>query len=161
MHEFCFVKVSEGATGGNWADSSHHIDEFKKAGCLTGAYHFFHAFDSVEAQYHNLMSHKGSAKYILLDIELGESGVPAVAKGLIAKLKAAGIKPIMYSAEGLVAEWGAESWGVPIWIAAYGSHPTVKAELWQYSDKGSVPGVSTVDMDKSICSEAEFEKIFY
>jgi len=158
---FCFVKVSEGASGGTWSESSYHIEEFNKAGCLTGAYHFFHAYDGIDAQYSNLMSHRGSAKYIMLDIELDEAGVPDVARGLIAKLHADGIKPMMYSAEGLVSTWGAEGWGVPIWIAAYGSPPTVTAELWQYSDTGSVPGVSSVDMDKSICSEARFEEIFY
>jgi len=156
---FCFVKISEGDTY-TWSGASTHIENFQKEGCLTGAYHFFHAYAGVSAQFDIIMRNLHGAKYLMLDIELPETNVPAVAKALIAELKGKGIHPIVYTAGWLAQEWGAESWGVPIWIAAYGSRPSVPAQIWQYTSSGVISGVSTVDVDKSLCSEAEFETIF-
>ena len=38
---------------------------------------------------------------------------------------------------------------VPLWVARWGKVPDIMCEMWQYSDKGSVPGISgNVDLNR-------------
>jgi len=157
---FCFIKISEGSSY-VWSEAQSHISAFIKAGCLTGAYHFFHSASGVSAQLNRILSLKGEAKYVMIDAELDEAGAAGNLVALIKELHSHGIKPLLYTAGWLASQWGAESWGVPMWIASYGSAPSVHADIWQYTSTGVIPGISTVDIDKSTCSEARFEEIFY
>jgi len=158
---FCWVKVTEGS-GYTDPGAAGRISGFQKAGCLTGAYHFFHSSAGVNAQLNHLLANRHGAKYVMIDAELDEANAGPNALALIRGLQKKGIKPILYTAGWLASKWGATRWGVPLWIAAYGSKPSVKSDLWQYTDSARVPGVSgNVDLDKSTCTSARFEQIFY
>jgi len=159
---FCIQKISEGA-GGLDKTASRNIPAFQKEGCLTGAYHFMRVSAGVDAQVNVILNNRHGAKYVVLDAEIDEKNAGPTALAIIKKLEAHGIKPILYSMEWLAAKWGAKKWGVPLWIARYMKTPPKYGDLWQYTEKGRVPGCTTnVDLSKMlITNPTRFEEIFY
>jgi len=117
----------------------------------------------VDAQVNVILNNRHGAKYVVLDAEIDEKNAGPTALAILKKLEAHGIKPILYSMEWLAAKWGAKKWGVPLWIARYMKTPPKYGDMWQYTEKGRVPGCSTnVDLSKMlITTPARFEEIFY
>ena len=169
-NSFGFCKATEGTTytdpylHQNWAN-------MQSAGLVRGAYHYGHPGTSATAQaqyFVNAVQAAGgfaggtNSLQLVLDLEttdgLSPSQVWAWTQSFIAEIKTLTGRPgIIYT--------GYYFWrdnvgnptnnlNCPLWVAAYGvSSPMVPPAwgywtFWQYSDTGSVPGVSgNVDTD--------------
>jgi len=158
---FCFQKISEGA-GGIDRTAARNIPNFQKAGCLTGVYHFMRVSAGVNTQVNLILNNRHGSKYVMLDAELDERNAGPTALAIIKALQSHGIKPILYSGASLVSKWGARKWGVPLWIARYSSTAPAFGDIWQYTEKGRIAGVSSnVDLNRLMCTPQRFEEIFY
>lgn len=161
---FAMIRVSDGA---------HHADTrfdqnwsgAKAAGLARGVYQFFRASQDGTAQADMLLKHVGSDLGEIdpvADVEVSD-GVSAatlnthLAQWMTRIEQATGRTPIIYTSPGL---WPGLS-GSPqfssegLWVAHWGaSCPSVPSpwttwRFWQYSDEGSVPGISgAVDLDR-------------
>jgi lysozyme len=168
--EFAFIKATEGSTyvdpkfARNWAEA-------KKAGVPRGAYHFFRPRSSLKGQIDNFLRsvpklEPGDLPPVL-DLEVPEDWTLfSVSKrmelvlGWVQAVKEElGLDPILY----LSAYFPDDVLGndgrlddYPLWVAHYsrGTRPRVPKPwqfytFWQYTDEGSVAGVSgPVDMNR-------------
>jgi lysozyme len=168
--KFAFIKATDGTAG----DGTAGIDplfranwnQARDAGLKRGAYHFFRAQQDSERQARNFLAaienDRGELPPVL-DFELlgGASAQAAIAasrRWMEIVEKACQRKPMLYTgpafwntsldSSSLLAEY-------PLWIAHYttDTQPRVPSAwkqwtFWQYSEKGSVPGISgPVDRD--------------
>ncbi|HLO48835.1 MAG TPA: GH25 family lysozyme, partial [Kamptonema sp.] len=154
---FGFIKATEGATfvddtfARNWA-------AMKAAGIQRGAYHFFRPATNVQGQidlYLKTVKMEAGDLPAVLDVE-STGGLSAteicnrMAIWLEAVEKATNIRPIIYTYPGFWDNLGTKRFSdYPLWIAHYTSaqEPWVPGgwsswTFWQYTDSGSVPGVS-------------------
>ncbi len=158
---FAFIRVSDGLT--------HYDPEFDAnwtaalgAGIYRGAYQFFRPGEDAVAQADLLLSHGGGGGELppVLDVEVtdGVSG-PTIRAGVDAwsahVAQATGRTPIVYSAPGFWPSVGGNSESDTLWVANWGvSCPRLPSSwsawaFWQYSDHGSVPGISRgVDVNR-------------
>jgi lysozyme len=160
---FAFVRVSDGTTVPdpmfvkNW-------DGARKAGIMRGAYQYFRPDQSATAQADLLIAavkqDPGELPPVI-DVEnTGGKSPKAIAKAIriwVDRIRdKLGVEPIVYT--------GPDFWGnyvdsddfasQPLWLAHYTTAcPTVPEPwrvwtFWQYSDRGTVPGIDTpVDLD--------------
>lgn len=168
--EFVFLKATEGGDfvdrrfRANWGGS-------RRAGMLRGAYHFFRPKTAVQLQIDNFVRTvqtitSGDLPPVL-DVEdprlwEGIDKKKAVAlilewcEGVESRL---GIRPIIYLSPSFardIIEADARLTRYPLWLAHYtaADSPRVPAPwtswtFWQYSETGSVPGISgNVDMNR-------------
>ena len=157
--QFAFTKVTENDGyvnpffARNWA-------EMRRVGIHHGAYHFARPVGNdaaVEADYFlDHVEEQGpiqTGEMLVLDIEAGSGDLGPWALAWCERVKErAGFSPIIYSGawftdpHGFPDDVGLAAYG--LWLAAYGpTPPTPPAPwqfwaFWQYSDKGSVPGIS-------------------
>ncbi|WP_445242509.1 GH25 family lysozyme [Microcoleus vaginatus] len=154
---FSFVKSTEGATfvaqsfARNWA-------AMKAAGIQRGAYHFFRPASSIQGQIDLFLKtvklEPGDLPPVL-DVETtgGLSATQLCDRAAIwleAVEKATLMRPIIYTYPGFWDNLGTKRFAdYPLWIAHYTSaeEPWVPGgwktwTFWQYSDSGSVSGVS-------------------
>ncbi|HEX8815308.1 MAG TPA: GH25 family lysozyme, partial [Terriglobales bacterium] len=163
---FAYVKATEGQFtkdplyAANYAGLSQNQ-------ILRGAYHFFYPQLDPAAQASNFLSvvtqlNPGDLPPVL-DVEIsGEQSPQAIAAAmqqwLDAVEEALGRTPIIYTAPGFwnVALSGVTTLsGYPLWVAEYTTSPAPiipngfsSYVFWQYSQSGSVSGISgSVDMD--------------
>jgi len=160
--EFAIIKATEGITYidpafiANW-------DEAKTAGLLVSAYHMLWPQLSAAKQAEHLLNTMGEREAdfpLVLDVELKGTGdnIGAVVEEVLLALEAKdGRKPIIYTAQSF---WGANvGWApgwhkYPLWVADYDvAVPAMPLgwevyDFWQYSNRGSVPGISgNVDLN--------------
>lgn len=148
-----------------------HFDNALKAGLPIGAYHYSQAISEAEA--------KKEAEYICKILEpyknkitlpvvcdwefggrlssisakkLGKSGCTKVVKAFCDTVKAHGYVPMLYANYSTFSSYfNYETLrkAYLIWLAQYSKSASLGCDLWQYTSKGSVPGVSGyVDMNK-------------
>lgn len=145
-----------------------NIQGAKAAGLKVGVYFFSQAINEVEAVEEasmalNLIKGYGLNYPVFLDVESSGGrgdGIDAATRTAVCKAFCATIQNSGYSA-GIYAN---KTWftthintgsltGYKIWLAQYASAPTYTAtryDMWQYSSKGSVSGISgNVDMNIS------------
>jgi lysozyme len=161
---FAVIRVSDGAYhfdskfDQNWSGA-------KAAGLARGVYQFFRASQDGTAQADMLLEHVGSDVGEIdpvADVEVSD-GVSAatmnthLAQWMTRIEQATGRTPIIYTSPGL---WGSLSGSSQfaaegLWVANWGvSCPSVPSpwstwKFWQYSNKGTVPGISgAVDLDR-------------
>jgi lysozyme len=163
---FAFVKASE---GGRTKDPLYltNYAGLKQNQIVRGAYHFFYPQLDAQAQAANFLS---VVKNLVpgdlppvLDVEVsGEQTPSAIAAGIQTWLDSIeqnlGRTPMIYTAPSF---WNTALRGTnafadyPLWIAQYTSNPSPNIPsgfsdylFWQYSESGSVPGITgNVDMD--------------
>lgn len=158
---FTFIKATDGETytdpnfAQNWTGA-------KAAGLLRGAYHFFRAEDSPQAQVNLFWQTVGDTGELPLVVDVEETmGVSNAT--LISNLtqfldelqQASGRLPMIYTGPNFWNSLGTTAFaGYPLWVAEYGVvQPTIPAgwtswTFWQYSASGSVPGIQgAVDLD--------------
>ena len=166
-YTFAFAKATEGTTftdryfAANWQG-------MKKAGIIPGAYHFGHPgtdavaqakyfVNTVKAAYGGL----SGGLQLALDLETTDGQTPAQVKAWVAtfcnEIKTLTGKPgIIYTGFYFWRDDAGNStsnYDCPLWIASYTSSPTIPVAwtyytFWQYSDSGSVSGISgNVDLD--------------
>ncbi|MEA2601683.1 MAG: lysozyme [Acidobacteriota bacterium] len=158
---FTFIKATDGETYVD-PDFEQNWTGAEAAGLLRGAYHFFRAEDSPQAQVDLFWKTVGDTGELPLVVDVEETmGVSAAT--LISNLtqfleelqKASGRIPMIYTDPGFWNGLKATTFGsYPLWVAEYGvAQPTLPAgwtswAFWQHSESGSVPGIQgAVDLD--------------
>lgn len=161
---FAFIKATEG-TAITDSQFSANFTGAKAAGILRGAYHFAHpgqSSPSVQAN-HFLQVVQGAGTLDLppvLDMEdnggLSNQALATWIESFATQVhQATGKLPLLYTYPYFAdAYLPASLSNLPLWIANYGvSQPPNTSgwtswTFWQYSDTGSIPGISTsVDLD--------------
>ena len=163
--KFAFIRVSDG-TGTIDNTFSTNWSKAKANGIIRGPYQFFRASEDPTAQAELLISKVGVLEpYDIpptLDVEVmdGQSAATLLARARtwVQVIQSYyGRKPIVYSSPGFWDGLGAASWDAraTCWVAHWGvSSPTIPDSWndwmwWQYSDAGSVSGISgAVDVDE-------------
>ena len=170
--QFAIIKASQGGSfkAKRWAKN---YDNATKQGLIVGAYHFADGKESPAIEAANFLNTLGERKLGLppvLDVETGfplknQKGVDWVIEWLEIVEQKLGVKPMLYTNSNFVKKTFGDS-GKPlgnykIWFAKWGSQPLKGStppwdrwSIWQYSNKGSVSGISgNVDMNRLIVKE--------
>lgn len=167
-YRFAFVKATEGV---GWVDPNFVINMVngRNAGLLMGAYHFARPDLGNTAQDEALYFISVAGNYLksgwlrpALDLEVGSAlGKEALSKWVEEWMetvkKETGVEPIIYVHSNYASNYLNVSLAkYNLWIAHWTYDINVAPntgiwsswDFWQYSDKGSVPGISgTVDLD--------------
>ncbi|BBN83860.1 hypothetical protein PA25_38450 [Pseudoalteromonas sp. A25] len=171
--EFVYLKATDGIT---YTDPKYfyNLEALQATNLKVGAYHFFEAEDDPQAQLEHFLTHiKGKQLSLtpMVDVELkrGQSAtqIKANLKTFLIQLqKQTGCKPLLYSYGSFwQANLGSEFNDYPFWFAQYNKTMQPPKELkniqiWQYSQKGSVPGINTpVDLDKLVDNQQGLEAL--
>ncbi len=151
------------------ASFEHNYKGCKDNGILVGAYKYSYALTAQQARKEadaalNVLNGRGLDFPVFYDLEwseqrkLGKAAIAEIAQAFLSKIKKAGYIPAIYCN----VDWHNNVLDVPslpydYWLAAYPANDTgaVQERLrppagvgWQYSSKGSVPGISGhVDMN--------------
>lgn len=165
--EFCFIKATQGTT---YIDPTYkdRKDKVRGAGMLLGAYHFADATDPIKEADHFVknVGELREGEIVILDYETYALPNPSewCLKWLQRVESKLGFKPLLYTYHGLLTkyDWKAVSGAnYGLWAARYGlqtpfPNPLFKPStgswsfyaIWQFSSKGSVPGiVGNVDLN--------------
>lgn len=164
--EFVFIKATEGV---DFKDRNFrtNFDKARRAGLLTGIYHFFRFDRDGVEQAINLMRSVGSRRPELgLVIDVEKAGNPdsipteTVKNRLLQMvdyLNLLGHRVMFYSNKDGYYEYLAETFpGAPLWICGFSENP-INAEwsFWQFNHRGKVNGV-TGDVDLNVfCGNRE------
>lgn len=161
---FAFTKATEGTTYTN-PDFATNWARMKSAGLIRGAYHYGHPGTDPVAQanyFCNVVAPTHGDLQMTLDIETTDGKSPSQVRSWIVafinQIQARTGRPgIIYTGFYFWRDsaGNGSNLNCPLWLAAYVSDPTpyVPAawstwSFWQYTDAGSVPGVSGgVDLD--------------
>lgn len=163
---FAYIKASEGEFTKDPFYSTNY-SSLRQNQVLRGAYHFFRPEVDAQAQASNFLAavNQLTAGDLppALDVEVtGEQSPSAIAAGMQQWLDAVqqslGRTPVIYTSASFwnTALGGTAAFtGYPLWVAEYTSGPAPKIPtgfsnyaFWQYSQSGSVPGISgSVDED--------------
>src|SRR6185503_19733817 len=161
---FAFARVSDGVKHSD-SEFDENWQGIKAAGLVRGVYQYFRPGQDPIAQADLLISRVGTLDPDdlppVIDVETANgqptSVVVSQVKTWIDRVKAkTGRSPIIYAASGFWNTLPSTSKFAPqtLWVANYGakcpSMPTTWSEwaFWQYSETGSVPGVSGgIDLD--------------
>ena len=171
--KFMFAKCSDIvlSTGKDYFDDKFlkHVADAKKAGVVTGSYHFFQPAFSASQQaraYFNQASKAKSDLPPVIDLETSGGQSNAVVKASVLafceKTKELwGRYPIIYSRDGLIKQFGLNDYIKDpnlYWKAQYQSKPTgYPCSFWQYTESLRIPGISVnLDGDKFMGTDANF-----
>lgn len=168
--EYAYLKSTEGRT---FVDPTYEVNRrnARKAGVITGAYHFFRPATPVLDQVDNFMKVVGTVESDdlppALDLEdpslwRGYSHaekLEMVLKWLQEVEKRTGVRPIIYASPSFVESVlgsAPELASYKLWLAHYTSaeapslpKPFSDWLMWQYSEKGRLPGVvGNVDLNR-------------
>jgi lysozyme len=171
-YEFAYIKATEGET---FRDSAYlrSRDEARRAGLVTGPYHYFTLCTAGRAQALNLLSvQPGDAGPSLppaVDLELGgncgerppRDSVRAEVRRFLAVVDSAYGKPaVLYVTQEFHAEYmDGDTGGHPLWVRSVYHRPRYAGAwtFWQYAATGRLPGVGgLIDLDAFHGTRAEF-----
>ncbi len=154
------VKLTEGDDYVNPFAAADCADA-RKAGLLVAGYHFVHPEQSVGAQLAWLKAHLFGCRLVVIDSELNNAGKPdwtmttahwsqvAVAtRSMLLGAHVFAADAMLYSSPGFIANLTGAPWGHPLWLADYSPTRPAGAQLWQYTDSATVPGI-TGGVDRS------------
>jgi lysozyme len=164
--DFAFARISDGTTHPD-AQFASNWQGMKSAGLVRGAYQYFRASQDAAGQANLVVSSLATAGGLLpgdlpvvLDLETAdgqsESTIEAhVQTWLVAVAAQTGRAPIVYTSLGTYPVTTSAFASYPLWVAdwttACPAMPNGWSDwkFWQYSDTGSVPGISgAVDLDE-------------
>lgn len=170
-YEFAFIRASDGL---NYPDGMFQANwqGAKAAGVIRGVYQFFRPSQDPIAQADLMLGKMQAAGWLekndlpcVIDIEAadGQSNTTIRNKALqwlTYVQQKTGKKPIVYTAAGWSSVLGTALSAYPLWIANYTGSPTAGCPLmpdgwstwlfWQYTSKGGVDGVGSLDVDKNV-----------
>ncbi len=157
--EACYAKCTEG-TAVIDARYSSNKQKAKAAGMLFGAYHFFRPGSDAKTQAEHFLMHADLKPGELIpsldwEVSQGRSDVPKAQLWLNIVEQACGQKPVIYGPPYMLNDFNlpASFRDYTLWVAHYGvTAPLLPApwkywSFWQYSEKGSVPGIPAADED--------------
>lgn len=153
---FVYFKVSEGSSHEDqkWMQ---HQKTLKNKGIHHGAYHFFLPKIDAKEQANHFLSKWTKTKSDLppvIDVEIEDKNL---IQGTLLWLKEVenrtGVRPIIYTSTHLFERYFKSSFKeYNFWVAGYSKEPESTKDprvlIWQYSDKGRLPGIkTTVDLN--------------
>lgn len=164
---FAYAKATEGL-GVKDSQFAANYQAMKDNGLLRGAYHFFRPGTDPDGQSQNFLSVVASLEPgdlpPVLDIEVDDGQSPTtiingVQRWLDTVQAALGRQPVIYTSASF---WNTKLGGTaafarrPLWVAHYTAKPAPSMPngfadyaFWQYSENGSVPGITgNVDLDR-------------
>lgn len=170
-YRFAYIKATEGET---FRDSTYlrNRDEARRAGLVTGPYHFFTLCTAGRAQALNLLQvQPGDAGPSLppaVDLEFGgncgdrppRDSVRAELRRFLATADSAFGRPaVLYVTPEFHAEYMDGDTGHPLWVRSVYHRPRYAGAwtFWQYAATGRLPGVpGLIDLDAFHGTPAEF-----
>lgn len=160
---FCSAKCTEGVSV---IDRNYKTNKARArvAGLLFGAYHFFRPAQDPVAQANHFLSHadiQPGDMIPMLDWEVmvdRHADISRAQTFLDLVEKRIGKKMIIYGGSSILNDYAlpASFKDYPLWVANYGvTAPAVPGpwtfwSFWQYSDKGSVPGIPAANEDMDV-----------
>ena len=171
---YVFIKATQGATGAD-PNYARNIGAARATGLAAGSYHFYMTNDTAEvqfAQFAKTASVQHGDLPPVVDIEvLSSNSLPDLAAEVVRFLnlleKQYGAKPIIYSGRNFANDYLKGLADYPLWLAEYNNDQAPQLPLdwtawtfWQYSQSGSVAGVSgQVDLDRFNGDHARFQAL--
>lgn len=168
--DFVFIKASEGVSITDRMYKEHRKNA-KKHNIIQGAYHFWRFDVSGKAQASRFLKSFEYSKNDLapvVDVEYGRRHLPAKHK-VVRELEAfctivedkVGMKPIIYTNGHLYDNFLADDFDDHVlWIPNYKTQPKQNWTIWQYTNKGTVYGISgKVDKNYMLTSNKVLEQI--
>ncbi|MBK8998986.1 MAG: hypothetical protein IPM35_24960 [Myxococcales bacterium] len=170
-YDFAFIRASDGL---NYPDGMFQANwqGAKAAGVIRGVYQFFRPSQDPIAQADLMLGKMQAAGWLeksdlpcVIDIEVAEGQSNTTIRNkalqwLTYVEQKTGKKPIVYTAAGWSSVLGTALSAYPLWIANYTGSPTAGCPLmpdgwsswlfWQYTSKGGVAGVGSLDVDKNV-----------
>jgi lysozyme len=156
-YKFVFLKATE---GNSYVDPTfvQYANGARAVGLEVGAYHFARFANPIDAgmEADFFLQHAegvGLTLPLVLDLEtndnhLDKATLTACVNAFVDKVQAKGHKVIVYTYKGFMTNFDRPA-DTLFWYARYGlCSPDAPADFWQYTDKGTVAGISgTVDLD--------------
>jgi len=166
---FVFVKASQGDTfkAKNWAAN---YTGARGRGLRVGAYHYADGDVPPRTEVNNFLAALGGRPLDLppaLDVEdtfvlTGQAGLDWVHEWLSQVERALGVRPILYTSSRIAASklnGGDSLKDYKVWFPKWGDQPLNvlpwgQLSIWQYSNSGSVPGITgNVDMNRMVAAD--------
>ena len=182
-YTFAFVKATDGYKS-CWTDPTFasSMDAGYRAGVLMGAYHYARPDANPDARVEAECFLQAAGRYLtsgylrpVLDVERGsELGKTALSDWVHLWMNTiqarTGIEPILYTYSSFTQYFELSVTRYALWLAHYTHDPEVTPnsglwnvwDFWQYTDRGSVPGVGdpTIDVDVFNGDLARLEREF-
>ena len=162
---YAMIRSSFGIENPNQVDNKfvRNITNAQRAGVKCGVYHYSYAQSVAEAQKEAEFCLKTIKNYkidlpVAFDIEdssqthLGKDTLTSIVIAFCDKIKSAGYTPMLYCNPNWLNNYLHKNkllGKYDLWLAHWGvSAPSYNCAIWQYSENGSVPGISgSVDMN--------------
>ena len=163
--KYAMIRSSFGIENPNQVDNKfvRNITNAQRAGVKCGIYHYSYAKSAAEAKKEAEFCLKTIKGYkidlpVAFDIEdssqthLGKDTLTSIVIAFCDRIKFAGYRPMLYCNPNWLCNYLHKDKLInkyDIWLANWGvSAPSYNCAIWQYSENGSVPGVSgSVDMN--------------
>ena len=163
--KYAMIRSSFGIENPNQVDNKfvRNITNAQKAGVKCGIYHYSYAKSAAEAKKEAEFCLKTIKGYkidlpVAFDIEdssqthLGKDTLTSIVIAFCDRIKSAGYRPMLYCNPNWLCNYLHKDKLInkyDIWLANWGvSAPSYNCAIWQYSENGSVPGISgSVDMN--------------
>lgn len=176
--EFAYIKATEGS---DYVDKlfKHNLKEARAQGIPVGPYHFFRADKSGKSQFEHFSKIIGNEFDLIPVLDLEEMGGKIKDKEAYRKevqsfidlfVSHYGYTPIVYGSHSFMKDYvHPVARNCDYWLAWYlplskairdkrrfinGVRPGLHPRIWQYSDKGNLPGI-TGDVDLDECWEIQ------
>ena len=162
---YAMIRSSFGVENPNQVDNKfvRNITNAQRAGVKCGIYHYSYAKSAAEAKKEAEFCLKTIKGYkldlpVAFDIEdssqthLGKDTLTSIVIAFCDRIKSAGYRPMLYCNPNWLCNYLHKDKLInkyDIWLANWGvSSPSYDCAIWQYSENGSVPGISgSVDMN--------------
>ena len=162
---YAMIRSSFGVENPNQVDNKfvRNITNAQRAGVKCGIYHYSYARSATEAKKEADFCLKTIKNYkidlpVAFDIEdssqthLGKDTLTSIVIAFCDRIKSAGYRPMLYCNPNWLCNYLHKDKLInkyDIWLANWGvSAPSYNCAIWQYSENGSVPGISgSVDMN--------------
>ena len=163
--KYAMIRSSFGIENPNQVDNKfvRNITNAQRAGVKCGVYHYSYAQSVAEAQKEAEFCLKTIKNYkidlpVAFDIEdssqthLGKDTLTSIVIAFCDRIKSAGYRPMLYCNPNWLCNYLHKDKLInkyDIWLANWGvSAPSYNCAIWQYSENGSVSGISgSVDMN--------------
>ncbi|MCL6570248.1 MAG: peptidoglycan-binding protein [Bacillus sp. (in: Bacteria)] len=157
---FAFIKATQGTSYAKVAYFKDNAQKAAAAGILVGAYHYGSFGTVAEAQaeanyFLSVVSNQPLTYPLVLDLEENKKGASRAvltdaAIAFLEVVENAGYFALLYSGKNFLETQLEENRLKPyaLWVARYGPQLGRSADIWQYTSKGSVNGISgNVDLN--------------
>ena len=162
---YAMIRSSFGVENPNQVDNKfvRNITNAQRAGVKCGIYHYSYARSATEAKKEADFCLKTIKNYkidlpVAFDIEdssqthFGKDTLTSIVIAFCDRIKSAGYRPMLYCNPNWLCNYLHKDKLInkyDIWLANWGvSAPSYNCAIWQYSENGSVPGISgSVDMN--------------